>query len=132
MSNNAILFYDGTCSFCSGIVRFLLKHDKNKKLYYAPLFGKTFNDMKVRTIEDDTIIFHSKGQVLYKSDAVIYTLKVLGSGWIVLAKLIEVFPKIFRNFVYDLIGKLRYHFAGKIDNKTCPILPKEYQKRILP
>ena len=109
----------------------MIKRDKDKKLYYAPLEGETFKEKKVPTIEDETIIIYTKNQVLYKSDAVICTLELLGGFWLVIATLMKIFPKIFRDFIYDLIGKLRYRFAGKVDEKTCPLLPKAYQERML-
>lgn len=36
-----LVFYDGTCGMCHGVVQFLLKHDKRKVFIFAPLQGKT-------------------------------------------------------------------------------------------
>jgi len=129
---DVILFYDGRCAFCSKIVRFLLVRDVAKKLKYAPLEGETLKEMQVPLIEDETIIVYTENQVLYKSDAVIYTLELLGGVWLVIAKLMKVFPKYFRDFVYDVVGKIRYVLAGKVDKESCVILPQEYREQMLP
>lgn len=128
---DAILFYDGTCAFCNGIVRFALVEDIDKKLHYAPLQGETLKEKQVPMLEDETIILYTEKEVFYKSDAVIYTLELLGGVWLVLAKLMKVFPKVFRDFVYEGIGKIRYMLAGKIDKEACPILPTVYRERML-
>jgi len=127
----AILFYDGTCAFCNGMVRFAMVEDVDKKLHYAPLEGEVFREKNVPSIEDETIIIFRENQVLYKSDAAIYTLELLGGLWWVLAKIMKVIPQSFRDFVYDGIGRIRYLLAGKIDSEGCPILPKEYRERML-
>ncbi|NGP46589.1 DUF393 domain-containing protein [Bacillaceae bacterium SIJ1] len=32
-----IVFFDGECSFCDAAVQFLIRHDPNKRLYFASL-----------------------------------------------------------------------------------------------
>lgn len=32
-----ILFYDGECGFCNHIVQFIMRHEKNKNLYFSPI-----------------------------------------------------------------------------------------------
>jgi predicted DCC family thiol-disulfide oxidoreductase YuxK len=126
-----ILFYDGECSFCSGIVRFMLEKDRYKKLHFAPLGGDTFKEKQVPLIDSETIIIYTEQLVLYKSSAAIYALKLLGGGWSALAKVMGIFPKFFRDFIYDCIGRVRYLLVSKNNNKACPMLPKEYRDRIL-
>ena len=130
---NATLFYDGTCAFCSGVVRFSLLEDVDKKLHFAPLQGETLQAQKVPTIDDETLIIHTQsGKTYYKSDAVIYLLETLGGLWLVLGKIIAVLPRSLRDFCYDGIGKIRYTLAGKVDKDMCALMPRVYQKRILP
>jgi len=127
-----ILFYDGECGFCHGIVQFLLARDKNWLLYFAPLYGAVYQEKKVKRIEEESIIVYREGkETLYKSDAVIYTLELLGAKWEMVAKMMKIFPKFIRDFVYDVIGKIRYHLAGKIDKEACPLMPTKHQERML-
>lgn len=129
----AILFYDGTCAFCSGLVRFALSEDTDKKLEYSPLQGKTFQEKGLVPIEDDSIaVLGPTGETVHKSDAAIHCLELLGGVWLLLGKIMKVFPRVFRDKCYDLIGRIRYWLAGKVDINSCQLLPKEYRDRMLP
>jgi predicted DCC family thiol-disulfide oxidoreductase YuxK len=54
-----------------------------------------------------------------------------GTIWFIIAKTSQCIPKLLRDFSYDLIAKTGYRSAGKIDTKTSPVLPKNYQSKIL-
>ena len=130
--SGAILFYDGTCAFCNAIVRFVLVRDKNDLLTFAPLQGETIKEINIDILDLDSIILHTQnGETLYKNDASIALLERLGGIWFIMAKMSSFIPKVLRNSLYDFIAKIRYKFAGKIENKTCPLLPKNYQSKIL-
>jgi len=127
-----ILFYDSTCGFCHGIVQFLLSRDRYWTFYYAPLYGELFQEKEVKTLKEESIILYQEGrETLYKSDAVIATLVLLGGKWEILGKGMKIFPQFLRDFVYDVVGKVRYRFAGKVDKETCALMPLKYQERIL-
>ena len=131
-TNKAILFYDGTCAFCSAIVRFVIVRDRHDLLTFAPLQGKTIKEKHINVADLDSIILYiENGETLYKSDAAIALLERLGGLWFIIAKISKCIPKILRDFVYDFIAKIRYRIAGKIDPKSCPLLPKNYQSKIL-
>ena len=128
----AILFYDGTCAFCHAIVRFVLIRDKHDLLTFAPLQGETIKEKNIDIADLDSIILYTQnGEILYKSDASIALFERLGGVWFIMAKIIKLIPKILRDIVYDFIAKIRYKLAGKIEDNTCPLLPKNYQSKIL-
>jgi predicted DCC family thiol-disulfide oxidoreductase YuxK len=128
----AILFYDGTCAFCHAIVRFVVIRDKNDLLTFAPLQGETIKEKDINIPDLDSIILHlQNGETLYKSDAAIALFERLGGTWFILAKIVKIIPKTIRDILYDFIAKIRYKLAGKIEDKTCPLLPKNYQSKIL-
>jgi predicted DCC family thiol-disulfide oxidoreductase YuxK len=128
----AILFYDGTCAFCHTIVYFVLIRDKCNLLNFSPLQGETIKEMQIDTKDMKSLILHTEeGKTYYKSDAAIASFERLGGIWLILAKIVKFIPKIIRDTLYDFIAKLRYKFAGKIDDKTCPLLAKNYQSKIL-
>ena len=128
----AILFYDGTCAFCHAIVRFVVIRDKNDLLTFAPLQGETIKEKDINIPNLDSIILHlQNGETLYKSDAAIALFERLGGTWFILAKIVKIIPKTIRDILYDFIAKIRYKLAGKIEDKTCPLLPKNYQSKIL-
>lgn len=130
--NEAILFYDGTCAFCHAIVRFVVVRDKNNLLTFAPLQGETIKEKNIDIMDMNSIILYIQNEeTLYKSDASIALFERLGGVWFIMAKIIKFIPKILRDALYDLIAKIRYKIAGKRESKTCPLLPKNYQSKIL-
>ena len=91
-----------------------------------------FQDKGLVAIEDDSIaVLKVSGETLYKSDAAIHCLELLGGAWFFLGKLIKIFPKVFRDKCYDLVGRIRYYLAGKVDTGVCQLLPKQYRDRML-
>ncbi len=128
----AILFYDGTCAFCHAIVRFVVRRDKHDLLTFSSLQGETIKEININIPDLDTIILHvENGETLYKSDAAIALFERLGGVWFILAKIVKIIPKIIRDIMYAFIAKIRYKLAGKIEDKTCPLLPQNYQSKIL-
>ena len=128
----AILFYDGTCAFCHFIVRFVIPRDKDDLLRFSPLQGITIKEKKIDTKDMNSIILYTPNEeILYKSDAAVAVLERLGGIWLALAKIIKLIPKVFRDAFYDLIAKIRYRIAGKIVGRSCPLLPENYQSKIL-
>ena len=128
----AILFYDGTCAFCNAIVRFVIVRDRNDLLTFSPLQGETIKEKNIDIVDLDSIILYTQnGEILYKSDASIALFERLGGVWFIMAKISKVISKVLRDAVYDFIAKIRYKLAGKIEDKTCPLLPKNYQSKIL-
>lgn len=128
----AILFYDGTCAFCHAIIRFALIRDTHDLLTFAPLQGETIKEKNIDIKDMESIILYTQNkETLYKSDAGISLLKRLGGRWFIMAKIIEFIPKILRDTLYDIIAKIRYKIAGKTKSTICPVLPKNYQNKIL-
>lgn len=130
--NSAILFYDGTCAFCNAMVRFVVVRDHNDLLTFSPLQGETIKEKNIDIVDMDSIILYTQnGITLYKSDASIAVFERLGGIWFIMAKISKFIPKVLRDALYDFIAKIRYKLAAKIEDKTCPILPKNYQSKIL-
>lgn len=130
--SSAILFYDGTCGFCSGLVRFSLSEDVDNRLKYSPLQGQAYREKGLVPIEGDSIaVLSESGETLYKSDAAIHCLELLGGIWFLTGMVMRVFPRLFRDKCYDLVGRIRYRLAGKVDVDSCQLLPKQYRDRML-
>lgn len=132
-AGNSILFYDGTCGFCNGFVRFAVSEDVDHKLEFAPLEGSTFTGNKLAGPEDDSIVlYRHDGSTLYKSDAAIFCMRSLGGVWLVLGMLMKIVPRSARDLCYDFVGRIRYQLGGKVDLEACPLLPPKYASRMLP
>lgn len=131
-AGNSTLFYDGTCGFCNGLVRFALSEDADQKLKFGALEGSTFSDSNLAQPEDDSIVLRKHdGSTLCKSDAAIFCMQSLGGLWLLLGTLVKLFPRVVRDHCYDFIGRARYRIGGRVDPEACPLLPPEYARRML-
>jgi predicted DCC family thiol-disulfide oxidoreductase YuxK len=78
--------------------------------------------------EGKSVIFIKDGIVFYKSDAIIEIAKQI-TGWPSILKFGFLFPKFFRDGIYDLIAKNRYFLFGK--KETCSIPSEKDSKRFI-
>lgn len=127
-----LLFYDGHCALCNGAVNRLIKADKHQRFSFAPLQGTTAekafqNYPELRDI--DSLILFVNGKIYTRSDAAIRSATLLGGAWR-LAGCFYIFPKFFRDWVYDGVARVRYKWFGKYD--ACPLPPVEWRSRFLP
>lgn len=109
-----IVFFDGVCNLCSGVVQWLIKHDKKGVLFYASLQGETAKEvlMDEKWQKIDSIVFYTEGKFYSKSNAVLKISSLLGFPYSS-AVLLYIFPRFLRDFVYDWVAKNRYQWFGK-------------------
>ena len=112
--NQNIVFFDGVCNLCSGVVQWLIKHDKKNVLFFAPLQGSTAKELVPSSdiVKVDSIVFFYQGNIYHKSTAVLKIISLLSFPYS-LGFLLFVFPRFVRDFVYDWVAKNRYHWFGK-------------------
>lgn len=116
--NKYIVFYDSECILCNRTVRFIIKHDKERKLAFAPIGGTTFNsiDFNPKIENKNTLVFFDDGKILIRSTAVLSILKILPYPWKLLG-IFTIVPVFLRDTVYKFIAKNRYRWFGK--SKYC-------------
>jgi predicted DCC family thiol-disulfide oxidoreductase YuxK len=130
--DGVVVFYDGTCALCHGVVRFLLSEDKSTALRFAPLDGET----SARLLPDraqlpvSMIVRTNDGQTLTEDAAVLYLLSHLGGLWRVVAVLSQPLPRRARRYLYRYIGDRRHVLFGKAST-ACPLLPDNLRSRLL-
>ena len=132
-----ILFYDGVCGLCQKAIQFCLKHDVHQQIFYSPLQGETFENLKhpaKPSVEDvlgqtGTLVYYARGQIFTRSDAALNALIDLGSPWS-FAKILKVIPKFLRDLAYKFVAHYRYDWFGKSD--TCYIPLSHEAERFLP
>ena len=127
-----ILFFDGDCSLCRRSVRFLMKQDRKKQVYFAPLQGKTARELLPRQLwaELDTLVYlFSDGQYLTRSSALIHYLRESGGLLSVPARLLSILPSSLLDLFYDNIAKRRHRL---VPAKTCSLEENSKDQRILP
>ena len=121
--NRNIIFFDGECNFCNGTVDFIIKYDKSKYFAFSWLqsdYAKKYLGEKAK--EMSTIMLIHNQKMYTKSSAIFEILKNL-SYPVKILYVLKFFPKIVRDFVYDIIAKNRYSIFGKSD--FCQIPSKE-------
>ncbi|WP_299443814.1 thiol-disulfide oxidoreductase DCC family protein [uncultured Aquimarina sp.] len=119
-----IILFDGVCNLCNGAVNFIIKRDKNDVFRYASLqseIGKKLaSEIGIDTSKLDTILLIEPSVAYYhKSTAALHIAKQLSGGYPLLSVFL-LFPKILRDWIYDIIAKNRYKWFGKRDNCVIP------------
>lgn len=129
------LFYDGTCGLCHRATRFVLAEDRSGTAFtFAPLQGETFaaaipGEQRAR-LPDSAVLRTGTGDVLTRSDAVLYMLQRLGGLWRVSAAGLRLVPRTLRDRLYDLVARIRYRLFARPET-ACPILPADLRSRFL-
>ena len=113
-----IVYYDGVCGLCDGFVELLVKLDKNKKLKFSSLQGKSgrilLNKLNLDLEEFDTVLFKVNDQVYTKSTAVFKIINSIG-GIIKLFLVFNLLPRRFNDWIYSKVAKNRFKIFGKLD-----------------
>ena len=127
-SDQPILFFDGVCGLCNGVVDWLLPRTNIWK--FAALQGTTAKALLPAplTEELDTVVVSKNGQTFTQSDAVIEILKTLPHyAWIAYAA--KAVPRPIRNLAYKGVAKIRYAVFGK--REICRLPSPEERTRFL-
>jgi len=128
-----LLFYDGVCAMCHGIVKGMLRADTEGIFHFAPLQGETAE--LARTLhpafpaEIETVVYLRRDEVFLRSRAAAlaaqelpYPVKAL--SWV------RFLPVWLTDAFYGIIARVRYRVFGKYEH--CPLPPAEARDRFLP
>ena len=128
-----LLFYDGVCAMCNGIVKTMLRLDKERVFHFAPLQGETA-ELARRLHPDfpselETVVYVRNGEVFLRSRAAALAMQQMPYP----AKALSWFrflPVWLTDFFYGIVARVRYRVFGKYEH--CPLPPSEHRKRFLP
>jgi predicted DCC family thiol-disulfide oxidoreductase YuxK len=137
IEGRALLLYDGVCALCNGVVQFLLKHDRQEKLRYAPLQSKLGREIlgrfQIHSFPDGVVLLTDalkpQERLYNRSDAVGGALNLLPAPWRLLGPLLLLVPRTLREFGYGIVARLRYRILGRYD--TCPLPPLDQRRKLL-
>lgn len=133
MMNESIVLFDGVCHFCNYWVRFIIKHDKQKRFSFGTLQGNTANVLLTTHGKDasslNSVVLIEKGKCYTQSTAALRICKQL-SGWPKMFYLLIIIPAPLRDIVYQWIAKNRYRWFGKMEQ--CMLPDANIQERFLP
>ena len=125
--DHPVILFDGICILCNNSIQWLIKRDSKGLFRFSAL--QSFYSDKSSKLRLDTVILAHKGQIFEKSDAVIMILRLLGNKYKYLAFMSSIFPKIIRNYMYDIVAKYRYRWFGQYD--SCILPTKDVKSRFI-
>ena len=122
-----IVLFDGVCGFCDAAVRWLVRHDPEGRLHFAPLQGETAARLRARHpgipegLEALVYVAVSDGdeQVYLRSEAVFRACAAISCSpsWVeVLTRL----PRALTDTGYRLFTRVRYRVFGRLDACRIP------------
>jgi predicted DCC family thiol-disulfide oxidoreductase YuxK len=121
-SKQPILFFDGDCPLCNRVVTFILNHEKESKILFAALDTASTNELlrnhRSYKMDEDTVYFFDGEQLYSKSTAVLKLLAFL-KGYLFVLRLGWLFPRGFRDKIYDEVAKRRRSLV-----KECRVDPR--------
>ncbi len=132
LEDKHIILFDGVCNLCNGFVQFVIKNDSENYFQFAPLQSEIGTEIQKKAALNpknlSSVVYYKNGEIHTKSTAALEIGKKL-KKWSVLSSILFIFPKFFRDFIYDFIAKNRYKWYGKTD--SCMIPTPELQNKFL-
>jgi predicted DCC family thiol-disulfide oxidoreductase YuxK len=131
-SRHAVVVFDGVCNFCNGSVNFIMRHDREGYLRFAPLQSEVGGELLDRFGVDaggqDTVVLVEGERAYVRSGAALRIAKRLGGAYPLLYGLM-IIPPFIRDFVYDRFARNRYRWFRKGD--ACIVPSAEVRERFL-
>lgn len=132
-SGQPVVLFDGECSLCTGVVRFIVERDSDKVFRFAPLQSglgeKLLEREGMETDSYSTFVLVEGGTVYTRSAAALHLLEHLGTGWRLVAELLKLVPGPVRDFFYGLVARSRYRVFGR--KESCMVPDEELKERFL-
>lgn len=130
--NRQLMLYDGVCGLCAKSVRWILHHERDHAIQFAPLQGATAAAMRARFPEIpeklSTVVYIDGDRVHLRSKAFLYMTKHLRAPWSWLHAF-RWWPAFLGDIGYRVVAALRYKLFGQSD--TCEIPSPEHRARFL-
>lgn len=132
-----VVFFDGECLLCSGVVRWCHRVDRAEVIWFASLDSQ-FADLHREGLAlppagegADTFAFWNgpEGEVAFRSAGAIELLKSLGGGWRLLGRVMLLCPKRMCDGCYNLVARNRRKWFGAAE--TCTMPPGSLRGRVL-
>tara|TARA_B000000532_G_C18811043_1_gene381501 strand:- start:494 stop:895 length:402 start_codon:yes stop_codon:yes gene_type:complete len=128
-----IVFIDGVCNLCNGLVKFINKFDKKNIFVFSSLQGETFkllNEQLLLSKNIDYVILYSEQEqkAFTEGKAIEIILKNI-KYFQVIGYFISIVPLFVTNFFYRIISKHRYKIFGKVE--YCEFEKNINNKKIL-
>jgi predicted DCC family thiol-disulfide oxidoreductase YuxK len=128
-----VLLYDGDCGFCAHSVRWVLEHERDHAIRFAPLQGPTAARLRrsyPRIPEAiDSVVYVDSGRAHLRSKALLHASRHLRAPWR-WGYGMRWLPGFALDLGYRLVAATRYRIWGHGD--ACQMATAEQRARFLP
>ncbi|MDQ8189526.1 thiol-disulfide oxidoreductase DCC family protein [Roseibacillus persicicus] len=127
-SGKNVVFFDGGCLLCSGVVQWCHRMDRHERIWFAALdssfAAKHRSELGLPDPGEgaETFAFwnQEKGEVFFRSDGAIQMLRELGGIWAGVGVLMSWMPRFLRDACYNFIARNRRRWWGTSEECTLP------------
>ena len=131
-NEHPLVLFDGVCNLCNRSVQAIIRRDPSKVFFFVSLQSDTGQRLQRDNCLDkqniDSVVLIHNQRAFVKSDAALQIFKLLG-GSVRFLYVLRIFPRSFRDFVYDWVAKNRYLWFGK--QNSCMIPDPEIKDQFL-
>lgn len=124
-----VVFYDGECGLCDGLVQRLIRLDRSGRLHYATLQGETARRMLGTKASEATMRYLDERGLHDRSTAALRAVARTG-GLASFAALLLAVPRPGRDALYRWVARNRYRWFGRAE--TCRVPDPALRERFLP
>lgn len=128
-----LVLYDGNCGLCARSVRWILDHERDHEIRFAPLQGPTAERARECypqiPASIDTVVYVSDGRAYLRSKAFLHAARHLRAPWR-WGYAMRWFPGFILDIAYRLLAVVRYRIWGHAD--ACALVTPEQRTRFLP
>jgi predicted DCC family thiol-disulfide oxidoreductase YuxK len=118
-----VVVFDGTCNLCAGAVSFVVAHERDHLIRFAPAQSAAGRKLLLEYgIDPDgltTFVFIEEGRAQVRFDAAIAVADHLRWPWSMF-RVVRFVPRRLRDSIYDLVARHRYRWFGQRDGCTLP------------
>lgn len=131
--NGPVVLYDGTCGLCHKSVQWILRHERDHAIQFAPLQGETAEQLRAqfpeipRTLE--SVVLVEDGHARLRSKAFLHVAHHLRAPWR-LGYAVRWLPAFLLDLGYRFIARIRHRVWGHAD--ACDLPAPEHRARFLP
>jgi len=127
-----LVLYDGNCGLCARSVRWILDHERDHDIVFAPLQGPTATLARSRypriPLSIDTVVYITDGRAHLRSKAFLHAANHLRAPWR-WGYTLRWFPGFILDLLYRVVAALRYRIWGHAD--ACGLVTPEQRRRFL-
>ena len=132
MKEQPVILFDGICNFCNSAVNFVIKRDKKRNIFFAPLQSETgqklLQQYNLPQNDMESFVFIENEKAYTQSTAALKVCRYLKGLWSLCYGFIIV-PKFIRDGIYSWIAKNRYKWFGV--RQECMIPTPDVKERFL-